>query len=69
MQKKGLLLCDYARSIDSGHIEVLVQGSSLNDAYLKQLSTKVAHLIQKRVSVYTSGEWKDKLVLIYENRK
>ncbi len=67
--EKVYLLGDYARGVDSGHIEVLVQGSSLNDAYLKQLSTKVAHLIQKRVSVYTGGEWKDELVLIYEHRK
>lgn len=67
--EKVYLLGDYARGVDSGHIEVLVQGNELNETYLQQLSTKVANLIQKRVSVYTGGERKDELVLIYENRK
>jgi len=64
---KVYLLGDYARGVDSGHIEVLVQGTSLNDAYLHQLATKVADLIQKRVSVYTESERKDDFVLIFES--
>ncbi len=67
--EKVYLLGDYARGVDSGHIEVLVQGSSLNDAYLHQLATKVADLIQKRVSVYTDSERKDEYVLLYESRE
>jgi hypothetical protein len=67
--EKVFLIGDYAHGIDSGHIEVVVQGSSLNDSYLHQLSIKVADLIQKRVSVYTDNERKSDFVMIYENRK
>ncbi len=47
------LLGDYAQGIDSGHIEVLVQGKSLNKEYLSQAAVKAGTILGKKVSVYT----------------
>lgn len=64
--EKVYLLGDYARGVDNGHIEVLVQGSSLKVAYLSQLAIKVGSLIQKRVSIYTDATNVKEKVLIFD---
>ncbi len=47
------LLGDYARGIDSGHLEVLVIGDKLDKTYLEQVAEKAGKLIEKKVTVYT----------------
>lgn len=47
------LLGDYAQGIDSGYIEVLVHGESLNKEYLSQAAVKAGTILGKKVSVYT----------------
>ncbi|WP_367329729.1 ArsR family transcriptional regulator [Sphingobacterium multivorum] len=47
------LLGDYAKGIDSGHIEVLVVGEKLNLTYLMQAAVKAGTILGKKVTVYT----------------
>ncbi|MGJ1514916.1 ArsR family transcriptional regulator [Sphingobacterium siyangense] len=47
-----VLLGDYAQGIDSGQIEVLVKGNTLDYEYLNQLSEKVGTILGKNVAVY-----------------
>ncbi|MGJ1403276.1 ArsR family transcriptional regulator [Sphingobacterium siyangense] len=44
---------DYAKGVDSGHIEVLVVGKELNLSYLMQASAKAGTILGKKVTVYT----------------
>lgn len=46
------LLGDYAKGIDSGTIELLVQGDDLDKAYLLQLSGKMEKLLDKEIQLY-----------------
>ncbi|MGE8377174.1 MAG: ArsR family transcriptional regulator [Sphingobacterium sp.] len=48
------LLGDYARGVDSGHIEILVKGDNLDKDYLLQASIKAGTIVDKKVTVYTS---------------
>lgn len=60
-----VLTGDYARGMDSGKIEVLVNGSALNEDYLQHLSTRVEGLIDRKVNfrVNESFSSKESLVL------
>lgn len=44
-----ILIGDIAKGIDSGTIEVLVSGESLNGSYINHLTTKVEELIDRKV--------------------
>lgn len=46
------LLGDYAQGIDSGHIEVLVKGKSVDMAYLLQATVKAEDLLDKKITMY-----------------
>lgn len=63
------LLGDYAHGIDSGHIEVLVQGEDLDVAYLQQAAVKAEELVRKKVTVYTelNDSFLSKIIL-YQKR-
>lgn len=56
---------DYAHGIDSGKIEVLVQGEELNEEYLDHLSDKIESLIDRKVEFKSveSIEAREALVL------
>ncbi|MEZ0450840.1 ArsR family transcriptional regulator [Sphingobacterium thalpophilum] len=61
------LLGDYAQGIDSGHIEVLVQGKSLNKEYLSQAAVKAGTILGKKVSVYTELPEKSQgMIVLYK---
>jgi len=60
------LIGDYAKGIDSGTIEVLVQGEALDIDYLSQLATKISAVIQKKVHVFTEMTGKNEGVMVYE---
>lgn len=48
------LIGDYAKGLDSGLIEVLIEGENLNQAYLLMLADKVGNKLQKEVKLYFS---------------
>ena len=47
-----VLLGDYAKGIDSGVIEVLIIGNTIDSAYLLQLSGKTEKLLGKRIKIH-----------------
>jgi len=61
------LLGDYAQGLDSGHIEVLVQGNELNLEYLHQAAAKAGTILGKKVTVYTEVVEKTQgMIVLYE---
>lgn len=61
------LLGDYAQGIDSGHIEVLVQGKSLNLDYLTRAAIKAGTILGKKVTVYTEVVEKSQgMIVLYQ---
>lgn len=46
------LLGDYANGVDSGTIEVLVEGAKVDSAYLLQLSHKAEQMLGKTIILY-----------------
>jgi len=45
------LVGDYAKGIDSGTIEIIIDGLNLNKAYLLHLESKLSRLISRKVSL------------------
>ncbi|MGE8424656.1 MAG: hypothetical protein ACN6PI_17600, partial [Sphingobacterium siyangense] len=58
---------DYAQGLDSGHIEVLVQGENLNLSYLNQAAIKAGTILGKKVTVYTEVVEKGQgMIILYQ---
>jgi hypothetical protein len=58
---------DYASGIDSGTIEMIIVGNSINQPYLEQLSPKIQSLIDRKVSFHLQEEaWLGKGIVLYE---
>ncbi|WP_343557305.1 ArsR family transcriptional regulator [Sphingobacterium sp.] len=63
------LLGDYAQGVDSGNIEVSVQGKDLNFEYLNQAAVKAGTILGKRVTVYTNcAEEAKGIIILYQKR-
>lgn len=61
------LMGDYAQGVDSGHIEVLIQGQHLNLEYLDQAAIKAGTILGKKVTVYTEVVEKAQgMIILYE---
>lgn len=60
-----ILIGDYAQGIDSGTIDVLIKGESLNESYLGHLSNRIEELIERKVRFNINKDFvqKDALVL------
>jgi len=60
-----ILTGDYAQGIDSGTIEVLINGDSLNESYLEHLTGRIEELIDRKVKFKINQEIdpKDSLTL------
>ena len=63
------LIGQYARGIDSGHIEVVVVGQNLDADYAAQLSAKAEELIQRQVSIRLEEQFDGKGLLLYEDER
>lgn len=53
--EKIILLGDYADGIDSGLIEVLIVGDSVNFEYLDEIKTKIEKKIKRKIKFSTSS--------------
>ena len=63
------LMGDYAQGVDSGHIEVLVQGKELNLEYLSQAAAKAGTILGKKVTVYAEVvENAQGMIVLYEKK-
>lgn len=60
-----ILTGDYAQGIDSGTIEVVIKGESLNESYLDHLTGRIEEIIDRKVKfkVNTEIDSKDCLTL------
>lgn len=65
---KIYLIGDYAQGIDSGTIEVVVEGSQVNESYLVQLAPKIEQEIKKIVQFTTTTRFTGTGLLIFENK-
>lgn len=64
------LLGDYAQGLDSGHIEVLVQGENLNLEYLNQAAIKVGTILGKKVTVHSTFSKKTQgMIILYQKNQ
>jgi hypothetical protein len=54
--KKVIIIGDYANGNDSGTIEVVLQGDTLNESYIKQLAIKIEQEIKRKVIFYLNRE-------------
>jgi predicted nucleotidyltransferase len=52
-----ILIGDYAKGNDSGHIEVLLIGQDLNMDYIAQLEEKIENLIDRKVGFYLASKF------------
>ena len=62
------LVGDYAKGIDSGIIEVVIEGAMINQDYIAQLIPKIKKEIKKEVLVQSTTEFKGEGLLIFENK-
>lgn len=64
--KKIYLIGDYTQGIDSGTIEIVLEGPGINESYLEQLRPKIAKEIQKQVIFHTTTHFDGKGLLAFE---
>lgn len=62
-----VVLGDYANGIDSGVIEVLLVGNSLNTDYIEQLAVKIEQEIKRKVVFTVADRLSSNGLVIYEN--
>jgi len=60
------IIGDYVKGIDSGSIEVVLEGDDLNEEYIKQLSLKIEDEIQKKVIFYLTNAHDNSGLLVFE---
>jgi hypothetical protein len=63
------LVGDYAKGIDSGHIEVLLLGNKINTDYLIDLISKIENKITRKVSFEIVDSFPKYCLVIYNNEK
>lgn len=62
-----VLLGDYAKGLDSGVIDVLIEGEKIDSAYLLQLSRKTEELLKKRIIVhFTMPQSNSACIVLYD---
>ncbi|MGJ1433099.1 ArsR family transcriptional regulator [Sphingobacterium spiritivorum] len=59
------LIGNYAKGLDSGVIEVLILGNTINQAYLLQLADKVGSRLDKKVEVYFNQPFEEQKISLY----
>jgi hypothetical protein len=63
---KIYLIGDYANGIDSGTLEVVVEGDDLNKEYLENLEYKVALELNKKIVIHTTPLFQGKGLLVFQ---
>jgi hypothetical protein len=64
--KRVFLVGDYAKGIDSGTIEVVLEGEAINLEYLAKLAQKAEQEINKKVSVSVTEHFEGDGLLVFE---
>lgn len=65
-----LLIGDYAKGLDTGTIDIVLIGKTLNTEYIEGLQDKIEGLIDRKVSFYlaTKANPNQNSILLYENK-
>lgn len=62
------LIGDYAKGVDSGKIEIVVEGMYINEEYLTQLAPKIKTELNKDIKFYVMPIFLEEGLLIFENK-
>ena len=57
---------DYAQGIDSGEIEVVIEGNHLNTAYLDRLSKKIENEIGRKINILITSAYHKGGLTLYD---
>lgn len=60
------LIGDYAKGIDSGQIEVVLEGDVVDQLYLAQLKPKIEKEIQKNITFHITNHYEGDGVLVFQ---
>ena len=60
------LIGDYAKGIDSGHIDVVIEGDTVDQLYLAQLKPKIENEIQKSITFHITKYYEGDGVLVFQ---
>ena len=63
---KVYLVGDYAKGIDSGTIEIVLEGPNINKDYLDKLSLKIEKEIGKKIFFQTTSQFLEEGLLVFE---
>lgn len=68
--QKILLVGDYAKGLDTGTIDIVLIGKTLNTEYIEGLEQKIEDLIDRRVNFYLASKPNpnQQSILLYENQ-
>jgi hypothetical protein len=64
--KRIVVVGDYAQGIDSGEIEVMVDGVNLNTQYIKRLSKKIEKKIGRKVNFMINQDYNSEGLILYD---
>lgn len=64
--ERVFIIADYAKGIDSGKIEVVLEGDNFNENYIKKLAVKIEKVIKKKVYLYTTVQHDESGLLLFE---
>lgn len=67
MVSKVYLVGDYAEGVDSGRIEVVLEGEDLNKHYIQNLAQKIEAEINKKVRITITHHFDGMGLLVFEN--
>ena len=57
---------DYAQGLDSGEIEVVIEGDHLNTAYLDKLSRKIENKIGRKINILITSAYHKGGLTLYD---
>jgi hypothetical protein len=64
--KRVFLIGDYAKGIDSGLLEVVIEGGVIHQYYLEQLKDKIENEIQKTIIFQVTTRFEGDGLLVFE---
>ena len=67
--EKIILIGDYARGLDTGKIEIVLQGKNLNTEYIDRIEEKIEPIIERKVTFFLTNKMiKDQdVIILYES--
>ena len=66
MYKRQALTGEYAEGIDSGNIEIIINGKDMNEDYLKSIKPKIKKKIGREVSFLVNQKLDLNAIILYK---